>query len=245
LSLVGKDISKRFGGLQALRDVCFEIDKEEIVGLIGPNGAGKSTLFNVITGFMKPEKGRIYYDGKDITALPSHKICRLGIARTFQVPRPFNSLNVFENVLVGASYAAKKYSAKRIDHILEILRLSEIADRHPLMLNPVERKKLVLARALAGDPQILLVDEIAAGLNMSEIKEVENVLLKLHSEHGMAIFLVEHLIRFVVNISDKIIVLDQGEKLIEGKPSEVVSDKRVIRAYLGLEEVSGESDAKS
>ncbi len=227
-------IVKQFGGLVAVNNFSLSLDRGDIVGLIGPNGAGKTTAFNVIAGFYHPNAGRVHFGGRDITGLRPDQICKLGLARTFQVVRPFGALSVLENVMIGA-YSRTNDQAVARSHAyeaLEALGMSDLADRAARDLPIAGRKRLEIARALATDPQILLLDETMAGLRAAETDEVIEMVRNL-SQRGIAILLVEHVMKVVMSLAQRIVVLHHGEKLAEGQPSEIVKDPKVIDAYLG------------
>ncbi len=227
-------IVKQFGGLTAVNDFSLSLDRGDIVGLIGPNGAGKTTAFNVIAGFYRPNSGRVRFGGRDITGLRPDQICKLGLARTFQVVRPFGALSVLENVMIGA-YARTndKATAKaKAEEALEALGMTGLAERAARDLPIAGRKRLEIARALATEPQLLLLDETMAGLRSAETDEVIEMVRKL-SQRGIAILLVEHVMKVVMSLAQRIVVLHHGEKIAEGQPSEIVRDRQVIDAYLG------------
>ena len=231
-----KNLTKRFGGLQALTQVTFDLPEGQILGLIGPNGAGKTTLFNVIDGVYKPEEGRIIFDGHDVTGKKPYHLARLGLARTHQIVRPLNELSVRENVMVGACFgranAHLKDAAAIADEVLEFVGLAEKAEQLAGSLNVAQKKRLEMARAIASRPKLLLLDEVLAGLNPSEIaKMVETV--KAIRDRGITIIMIEHVMSAIMNVSDRILVLDFGKLIAEGTPEEIANNERVIQAYLG------------
>jgi branched-chain amino acid transport system ATP-binding protein len=234
--LEGVNISKFFGGLAALKNVSFSLSMGEIVGLIGPNGAGKTTLFNVITGFTPPSSGIIRFKGRKISGLKPHKICKLGIARTYQIVKPFSNLTVLENVVVGMVSGRKKLSlSKARSEALEILKLVGLENKEYVQaknLTLMDKKMLELARALATEPEVLLLDEVCAGLNPAEIHRAVQLIKNLR-EQGLTIFWIEHIMRAIMTVADRIIVLHHGEKIAEGTPREIANDSKVIDAYLG------------
>ncbi|MEM3641994.1 MAG: ABC transporter ATP-binding protein [Candidatus Bathyarchaeia archaeon] len=229
-----KGVSKRFGGVTALDDVNFEVNEGNIVGLIGPNGAGKTTLYNCITGFYKPTSGKVIFNGKNVTGLPSHKICKSGIARTFQIPRPFLNLTLLENVMVGALGVnlSLKEARERAKKIISFLMLDEYADLPVNKLNFNYRRRCELARALATNPKILLLDETFAGLNPAETDGMIEIVKKIWKE-GVTIMLTEHVMKVVMSLAERIIVLHQGKVIADAPPEKVAADIRVIEAYLG------------
>ncbi len=231
-------VTKRFGGLIAVNDVSFTIEDGERVGLIGPNGAGKTTLFNVISGYYKPEKGKVFFKGTDITGKKPFEISKLGIGRTFQIVKPLSGLTVVENVIMGAMLKYHDIS-EAANKALEILKLTGLYEKRLLkagQLNLPEKKRLELSRALAMEPDLLLLDEVVAGLNPTEVDEMLKLLREIN-EWGVTILMVEHVMRAVMNISERIIVMDYGVKIAEGTPDEIANNPRVIEAYLGREEL--------
>jgi branched-chain amino acid transport system ATP-binding protein len=233
------NLSKAFGGVMAINRVSFTLDDGEILGLIGPNGSGKTTLFNLISGLLKPGTGSIRFSGKDITGMAPYKICQSGIARTFQLVKPFNRLSPLKNVMVGRAYGSEPARNTRQARIEaeQILALTGLAKRWvPMagMLGLVDRKRLEIARALATRPKLLLLDEMMAGLNPTEIEDTMR-LVKGIRDSGITLIVVEHVMRAVLGISDRVIALNVGEKIAEGTPQEIASNRQVIEAYLGEE----------
>jgi len=229
-----KELSKHFGGVVALDGVNIKVDKGELVGIIGPNGAGKTTLYNCVTGFYPPTSGRVFFDGKDVTGLPSHRLCRMGMARTFQIPRPFMSMTLLENVMVGALGVGMslREAREKAKEIVSFLKLEEQANKPISKLNFNYRRRCELARALATNPKLLMLDETFAGLNPSEIDEMVKLVREIH-ESGVTIMLTEHVMKVVMSLAERIVVLHQGKVIAEGSPREVVNDSRVVEAYLG------------
>jgi branched-chain amino acid transport system ATP-binding protein len=229
-----QDISKRFGGLAALTDVSYSVNQREILGLIGPNGAGKTTLFNVVNGFYPPSKGDVLFKGEKISNLKPHQVCRLGIGRTFQVVKPLQRMTVLDNVIASAFLRAKnKAEAEEIAH--EVLKFTGLyEDRHLISkgLPLGKRKRLEITRALATKPEVLLMDESFAGLNPTEINDQINIIRQIR-EKGITLMVIEHHMRVIMSISDRIVVLNYGEKIAEGTPSEIGKNRLVIEAYLG------------
>ncbi|OGP54426.1 MAG: hypothetical protein A2Y65_09585 [Deltaproteobacteria bacterium RBG_13_52_11] len=228
-------VHKYFGGLAAVVDLSFDVQAGEVIGLMGPNGAGKTTLLNVIAGEYKPDSGTIKFKGHDITGLPPHKMCHLGIARTYQIPQPFVKLTVLQNIVVAAIFGrglSKSTAEHEAAKVLTIVGLSEKKDMHADDLEEISLKRLELARVLATKPTLLMIDELAAGLNETEIPQVLD-LLKEINEMRITIILIEHVMKVMTKAVDRIIVMDEGMKIAEGKPTEVMKNKKVIGAYFG------------
>ena len=228
-------VTKDFGGLRANSNISFTMEKGELLGLIGPNGAGKTTLFNCISGLHPVSSGQILFEGKDITELNAHEVARRGLARTFQVYVASGDLNVEENVMVGCFMRTRSRSrAKaRAAEILEFLNLQELSGYLVSELPVAAQKRVTMATALGSDPKLLLLDEVAAGLNPSEIEEILASINHVHYELGITVMLIEHVMELVMKISDRVVVLDSGQKIAEGNPQEIANDPAVIKAYLG------------
>jgi branched-chain amino acid transport system ATP-binding protein len=225
-------VSKSFGGIVAVNDLSFELQAGEILGLMGPNGAGKTTLLNIIAGTYSPSSGRVNFCGRDITGLPAHKLCHLGIARTYQIPQPFTSLSARQNILVATKYGGKKAAGMEHDKIFDLVNLSEQKDMLARDLATVSLKRLELARALASNPTLLLLDEVAAGSTDAELPRILGIIEEIR-RMGKTVVLVEHVMKVMVEAVDRIIVIDKGEKIAEGTPGEVMKDEKVIAAYFG------------
>jgi branched-chain amino acid transport system ATP-binding protein len=230
-------VTRSFGGLTAVNRLSFSLESQEIVGLIGPNGAGKTTVFNLITGMMKPDSGRITFNGEEITRLAPHRVCQRGIARTFQLVRTFNRLTTLENVMAGRAYGsrpAETIGQARIEaeHILEMTGLAAKRLHCAASLGLVDRKRLEIARALATRPKLLLLDEMFAGLNTAEIDEAIG-LVKNIRDSGVSLIVVEHVMKVIMGISDRVVVLSVGVKIADCRPREVARNDQVIKAYLG------------
>ena len=231
-------LSKFFGGLRAVYDVSFEIEQGEILGLIGPNGSGKTTTMNLVTGFLKPTSGTIVFKGENIAGLPRYQVCRRGVARTFQIVKPFLEFTALENVMVGRVYGqepakSKKVAAEEAKEYLEVVGLSDKADVLAKDLTLMQRKRVELARALAAKPQLLLLDELMAGLNHAETKDAMKLIRQVKDDLNLTILIVEHIVKAIVGLSDRIVVLNMGEKIVEGLPQEVIHNPEVIDVYLG------------
>jgi len=228
-------VSRFFGGLAALTDVSFDVRKGEILGLIGPNGAGKTTLFNVINGFYAPSKGEVIFKGKNISHLKPNKICAMGMARTFQVVKPLRRMTVLDNVIASAFLRAKNKS-EATQKAIEILEFSALYDDRDILSKGLplgKRKRLEIARALATGPEMLLLDESFAGLNPTEHNESMTIIRKI-KDRGITMMVIEHHMKVIMSISDRIVVLNYGEKIAEGTPAEVGNNPLVITAYLGV-----------
>jgi branched-chain amino acid transport system ATP-binding protein len=231
-----RNVSKRFGGLQALSEVAFDLPEGQILGLIGPNGAGKTTLFNCINGVYAPEEGQVFFKGQDITGWKPYRVARLGLARTHQIVKPLEELTVLQNVMTGACFGHEQHSLGRAeevaDEVLPFVGLAERRDELAASLNVAQKKRLELARALAARPYLLLLDEVLAGLNPTEIGEMVEVVRKIRDQ-GVTILIIEHVMHALMNVSERVIVLDYGRQISEGTPDEVANDPEVIEAYLG------------
>ena len=231
-------LSKLFGGLRAVYDVSFEVEQGEILGLIGPNGSGKTTTMNLLTGFLKPNSGTIVFKGENVAGLPRYKVCRKGVARTFQIIKPFLEFTALKNVMVGRVYGQEpaknlKEAAEEAKEILGIVGLSGKADILAKDLTLMERKRMELARALAARPQLLLLDELMAGLNHAETEDAMGLIRQIKEDLNLTIVMVEHIVKAIVGLSDRIVVLNMGEKIAEGVPQEVIHNPEVIDVYLG------------
>jgi branched-chain amino acid transport system ATP-binding protein len=233
-ALVIRGLSKRFGGLRAVQDVSFTVKENETVALIGPNGAGKTTSFNLITGFHRPDSGSVSAFGLDITGLKPHDICAHGLARTFQVAKPFGAMTVLDNVMTGA-FLRDRHAAvarEKAREAIEFVGLSAREKTAAKDLTTIDQRRLEMARALATQPRLLLLDEVMAGLNPSEIDQAVALIGKL-SQRGLTIVIVEHVMRAIMAVARHIVVLDHGQKIAEGTPKQIVENPEVVRAYLG------------
>lgn len=231
-----RDVTKRFGGLVALDSVGLNVDEGEIVGLIGPNGAGKTTLFNCVTGFYRPDSGEIQFKGESLLGLKPHQICLKGVARTFQIVKAFHSMSVAESVATGALARTDdmEQARKKTANVLNLIGLSEKKNVPIRNLTIVDRKRLGLGCALATDPKLMLLDEVAAGLNPVEIEQVTDLIRRIR-DLGFTLLVVEHVMKLIMPVADRIVVLHHGKKIAEGEPSDVARNESVIEAYLGRE----------
>jgi branched-chain amino acid transport system ATP-binding protein len=231
-------LNKTFGGLKAVHNLDFEVEQGEILGLIGPNGSGKTTTLNLLTGFHKPSSGKITFKGEDVTSLSRYRMCQQGVARTFQLVKPFMEFTALQNVLVGRAYGQEpvrnlKVAAAESKECLEQVGLLNKADVLAKDLTLMQRKRLELARAMATRPQLLLLDELMAGLNHAEAEEAMQLIRQVKEDLNLTILMVEHIVKAIVGLSDCIIVLNMGEKIAEGLPQEIIHDPEVIDVYLG------------
>ena len=236
-----KGISKYFGGLRAVSNLTFSIEKGEILGLIGPNGAGKTTAFNMIAGYFPPDQGEIYLRGENITRMRAWSICKRGVSRTFQISKPFSDLSVLENIMVGAFVrnVNRTIARSKAEQLLEFIDMTDRQDAQAQNLTVVDRKKLELGRALATDPELLLLDEAVAGTTPSEAMAMMDLILKIR-ENGVTVLIVEHVMKVIMGLSDRVLVLHHGEKLAECPPEEAARNENVLRAYLGSRYVGTE-----
>jgi len=229
-----KHLNKQFGGLQAVHDLTFDVKEHEILGLIGPNGAGKTTTFNLIAGFYPPDTGEVRFKGYDITHSRADQICKMGVCRTFQVARPFSNLTAMENTMIGA-FCHTTHIHEAEDIAMHWLDFAELADRKDVLarnLTTIDQRRLELARSLSTQPSLLLMDETMAGLTPAEIDVAIGLIAKVRGS-GVTVVVVEHVMRAIMSISERIVVLDGGEKIAEGTPKEISQNETVIRAYLG------------
>ena len=231
-----ESVTKRLGGLTAVRAVSLEVRRGDLLGIIGPNGAGKTTLFNVIAGYYRPEEGRIVFEGREVTGLPAHAISRLGLTRTFQIVKPFGNLSVADNVMIGALTRLPRVRDARVEaeRVIALCGLGPHAAARARALPIGLRKRLEVARALATRPRLLLLDEVMAGLNPSELTGIIDLVRRVHAE-GVTLIVIEHVMAAMMRLAQRIVMLHHGEKIAEGTPAEIAHDRRVIDAYLGDE----------
>lgn len=235
--LTAEGISKSFGSVRAVADISMDVRKGEILGILGPNGSGKTTLFNLITGVHRPDSGRVVFGGREITGMSVHHRCRLGIGRTYQIPRPFGNMTVLENLLVAATQGggqSEKAARREVDEILELTGLARLTHQFARTLTLLDRKRLETARALATRPHLLLLDEIAGGLTEAEAHEVLKIIRGVN-EKGVTIIWIEHLMAMMEGV-DRILALDQGRNLLCGAPKDVMTSEAVVACYMGVEE---------
>lgn len=235
--LNAQHLFKAFGSVQAVSDITMDIRQGEILGVLGPNGSGKTTLFNLLTGIYKPDSGRVIFQGSDITRLPVHKRCRMGIGRTYQIPRPFGNMTVLENLLVAATQGGRqseRASRSGVDEVLEITGLAPLRYQFAHSLTLLDRKRLEAARALATHPHLLLLDEIAGGLTESEAQQVLDI-IRAVNRTGVSIVWIEHVMAMMEGV-DRILALDQGRNLLCGNPERILSSKEVLTCYMGADD---------
>ncbi|CAM4101774.1 ABC transporter ATP-binding protein [Kerstersia similis] len=227
-------ISKRFGGLQAVSELSFDLHPGEILALLGPNGAGKTTAFNMVSGVIRPDTGSIRFDGQAITGMPPYRVCRLGLGRTFQLSKPFGSLSVIENIMVGGfSHSSDRRTIRReAEEIATFLGMEQVAERDAHDITAFDRRKLELGRAMATRPRLLLMDEVVAGATPTEAMEMVN-LVKRVRERGTSVLIVEHVMKVIMSLADRVIVMDHGKLIANGAPREVVNQPEVLTAYFG------------
>ena len=235
--LEGKGVTKYFGGLAAVSNVDFSVEKGEVLGLIGPNGAGKTTLFNLISAALTPKPGKILFKGKNITGLKPYKICRMGVARTFQSVKVFLDLPVLSNIMSGSYFGSSTNmsttdAAREASEILEFVGLSEMKETPAKDLTLANLKRLEVARALATDPELLLLDEVMAGLNPTEVAQAMELVTRIR-DRGVTIIMIEHVMKAIMSVCERIMVLHHGQKIAEGTPQEITTSKKVIKVYLG------------
>jgi len=227
-------IAKRFGGVQAVKDLSFTLKKGEILGLLGPNGAGKTTAFNMIAGFVNADQGRILLEGREITSMRPWNVCKVGIGRTFQLYKPFGGMSTRENLLVGGLVKTndRGRSLQKADELLEFLGLEHVADTDADNLTAFERRKVELGRALSTDPQLLLMDEVVAGATPQEAMAMVELVKKVH-QRGVTVLIIEHVMKVIMGLSHRVIVMHHGELIADGAPAEVVKQPDVLKAYFG------------
>ena len=239
-----RHVGKKYGEQRILRDITFSLSEGEVLGIIGPNGAGKTTLFNIIAGWVSPSQGEVFWRGKNITRRSPDRLCREGLASTFQIPQVFREMSVLENVLMGAWFGqgsppGESQAWEKAHNLLEMVGLMEKKNTPARELTLMQQRLLELARALATEPQLLLLDEIAAGLSLKAVNQLTELILQLRDQ-GLTLLLTDHLLNLVVPVSDRLLALDQGEIIAEGPPQALMHDPRVEAAYLGTGEAAGE-----
>ncbi|KOX95448.1 MULTISPECIES: ABC transporter ATP-binding protein [Halorubrum] len=232
--LEGQNLTKKFGGIVAINDVSFSVERGEAIGLIGPNGAGKSTLFRTVTGVHEPTEGRVFFDDEEITGKAPHEICHRGLAKTHQIVRPFESMTLLENVAVGAEFGGREFDdvRERAREMLEFVDLADIQYSDPGELSVGQLKRLEIARVLATDPEIVLFDEVAGGLDPEETEDIVDLIGDIKDE-GKTVFLIDHVMRALMTVSERVMVLNNGSLIAEGTPDEIQNNNEVIEAYLG------------
>jgi branched-chain amino acid transport system ATP-binding protein len=234
-ALETRDLRKSFGGVLVIDDLSIRVDHGEALGIVGPNGAGKTTWFNLVTGAVHADAGKVIFEGKDITHLSRHQRCRQGIGRTFQIPKPFSGMTVFENVLVGATHGRNKSERASYERCVETLQMTGLMKKANVLagsLTLLDRKRLELARALATDPKLLLMDEIAGGLTQAEVEELIEEIKRLR-ETGITIVWIEHIVHALLAVVDRIVVINYGRELCQGNPHEVMNSQEVQACYMG------------
>jgi branched-chain amino acid transport system ATP-binding protein len=232
-----QDVSKSFGSVRAIEGVSLTLGEGEAIGIVGPNGAGKTTLLNIVSGSTRPDHGRVLFAGRDVTRLSTHGHCRVGIARTFQIPRPFGELTAFENVLVGATYGRARTDRQTQQACFDALRRAKLLDKANALagrLTLLERKRLELARALVTEPRVLLLDEVAGGLTEPEVNELVETVKELRTA-GISIVWIEHIVHALLSVVDRLVALAAGRKLLEGEPKAVIESPELRDVYLGSE----------
>ncbi|MFC7078725.1 ABC transporter ATP-binding protein [Haloarcula halophila] len=232
--LEGQHLTKKFGGVVAIDDVSFSVDRGEAIGLIGPNGAGKSTLFRTVTGVHEPTEGQVFFDDEEITGKAPHEICHRGLAKTHQIVRPFESMTLLENVAVGAEFGGREFDdvRGRAKEMLEFVDLAELQYSEPDELSVGQLKRLEIARVLATDPELVLFDEVAGGLDPEETEDIIDLIGDIKDE-GKTVFLIDHVMRALMSVSERVMVLNNGRLIAEGTPDQIQNDDEVIEAYLG------------
>ncbi len=235
IALETQGLRKSFGGVLVIDDLSISVENGEALGIVGPNGAGKTTWFNLVTGAVHADAGKVIFEGRDITGLPRYERCRVGIGRTFQIPKPFSGMTVFENVLVGATHGRRMAERTSYEHCVEMLEITGLMKKVNVLagsLTLLDRKRLELARALATDPHLLLMDEIAGGLTQAEVEELIGEINKLRAT-GITIIWIEHIVHALLAVVDRIVVINFGRKLCEGNPREVMNSQEVQACYMG------------